>query len=471
MPSEYTPNLGFEQQETGENINTWGERLNNALALIEDAIAGVASIPLSANLTLSNTLNVPNQSRKAILLFTDGPGLAADPTVTVQLISKSYYVENRLSARPITFTNGTASVTMPAGRKAFLICNGSALSIADWVADVATLKAAAEAARDITLGARDQAQTAASNAGSAASTAAGHASAASTARAAAEAALDSFDDRYLGAKSSAPTVDNDGNALIVGAVYFDTTLGQMRAWSGAAWQAFVPAAADYLLKSGGTMAGSITFSASQYASQAAAEAGNATVGVMSPQRVAQAVAAQVPASGLAFISQQTVTTPVASVDFTGLTGAYDEYLLEILNAVPTATSILNLRTSSNGGVAFDAGASDYKFTNILGSPTDVTPGGAGAASRININGGAPISTSGVLGGASGSVRIVRPASTSEHTHFMYTGESAAASNGLITLLNGAGARLSADDVDAVRLFFETGNIASGSFKLYGLRKS
>ena len=29
-----------------------------------------------------------------------------------------------------------------------------------------------------------------------------------------------FDDRYLGAKSSAPTVDNDGDALITGALYF-----------------------------------------------------------------------------------------------------------------------------------------------------------------------------------------------------------------------------------------------------------
>ena len=31
-------------------------------------------------------------------------------------------------------------------------------------------------------------------------------------------AFDSFDDRYLGAKSSSPTVDNDGNALLDGAL-------------------------------------------------------------------------------------------------------------------------------------------------------------------------------------------------------------------------------------------------------------
>ena len=47
--------------------------------------------------------------------------------------------------------------------------------------------------------------------------------AAETAQTAAETALDTFDDRYLGAKSSDPTVDNDGNALIDGALYFNTT--------------------------------------------------------------------------------------------------------------------------------------------------------------------------------------------------------------------------------------------------------
>ena len=47
--------------------------------------------------------------------------------------------------------------------------------------------------------------------------------AAETAQTAAETALDTFDDRYLGAKSSDPATDNDGNALIDGALYFNTT--------------------------------------------------------------------------------------------------------------------------------------------------------------------------------------------------------------------------------------------------------
>lgn len=52
--------------------------------------------------------------------------------------------------------------------------------------------------------------------------AAGSASSAAASAAAAATALDNFDDRYLGPKNTAPTLDNDGNALIAGALYFNT---------------------------------------------------------------------------------------------------------------------------------------------------------------------------------------------------------------------------------------------------------
>lgn len=51
----------------------------------------------------------------------------------------------------------------------------------------------------------------------------------------AAASLDSFDDRFLGAKAANPTLDNDGQALLVGAMYWNTTESAMRAWSGTAW--------------------------------------------------------------------------------------------------------------------------------------------------------------------------------------------------------------------------------------------
>lgn len=57
------------------------------------------------------------------------------------------------------------------------------------------------------------------------------------ARVAAEAALDSFDDVYLGAKASDPALDNDGDALISGALYFNTTSSVMNVYGGSSWGA------------------------------------------------------------------------------------------------------------------------------------------------------------------------------------------------------------------------------------------
>ena len=47
--------------------------------------------------------------------------------------------------------------------------------------------------------------------------------------------VDSFDDTYLGSKSSDPTLDNDGNALATGAIYFSTTASKLRVYDGSAW--------------------------------------------------------------------------------------------------------------------------------------------------------------------------------------------------------------------------------------------
>ena len=62
--------------------------------------------------------------------------------------------------------------------------------------------------------------------------------AAETAKTAAETALDTFDDRFLGAKSSDPSVDNDGAALVDGALYFDTTNDLMKVYdlSNTTWR-------------------------------------------------------------------------------------------------------------------------------------------------------------------------------------------------------------------------------------------
>ena len=79
------------------------------------------------------------------------------------------------------------------------------------------------------------AATSALNASTSESNAANSATAAATSAANAAASYDSFDDRYLGTFSSNPTQDNDGNALVTGALYFNTSDGEMKVYDGGTW--------------------------------------------------------------------------------------------------------------------------------------------------------------------------------------------------------------------------------------------
>lgn len=99
--------------------------------------------------------------------------------------------------------------------------------------------------------------TAASNSASAASTSETNAAtsesnaetaktAAEAAQAAAELAADNFGDTYLGAKASDPTVDNDGDALTAGDLYFNTTSNVLKVYNGSAWQLAAVSAAGLL---------------------------------------------------------------------------------------------------------------------------------------------------------------------------------------------------------------------------------
>ena len=79
------------------------------------------------------------------------------------------------------------------------------------------------------------AATSESNASTSASNASTSASNAATSETNAAASYDSFDDRYLGAKTSDPTLDNDGDALLTGALYFNSTSNEMKVYNGSSW--------------------------------------------------------------------------------------------------------------------------------------------------------------------------------------------------------------------------------------------
>lgn len=125
-----------------------------------------------------------------------------------------------------------------------LLVDAASATTAQTAAEAA--QTAAETAQTAAETAQTAAETAETNAETAETNAETAQAAAEAAQAAAEAVYDNFDDRYLGAKATDPTLDNDGDALIDGALYFDTTNNVMKVYDlgGTAWKQTTPTTAQ-----------------------------------------------------------------------------------------------------------------------------------------------------------------------------------------------------------------------------------
>lgn len=205
--------------------------------------SGAGQITAGAGMTKTgNTLNVNTASASRIVVGADEIDLATSGVTAGTYKSVTVDQYGRV-------TSGTNPTTLA----------GYGISDAYTIAQIdalfgSTTSAAASASA---------AATSATNAANSATSASGSATAAANSATAAAASYDSFDDRYLGAKSSDPTLDNDGNALLTGALYFNTTSSEMRVYNGTAWATAYLPAAGYLPLSGGTMTGAITFAGGQ----------------------------------------------------------------------------------------------------------------------------------------------------------------------------------------------------------------
>ena len=121
------------------------------------------------------------------------------------------------------------------------ITNASGVDVVAAAAASATAAAASQAAAATSATAAASSQTAAASSQTAA---ASSATASASSATSAASTYDTFDDRFLGAKSSNPATDNDGDALATGALYFNTTDDNMRVWNGSAWQAVGPTSTE-----------------------------------------------------------------------------------------------------------------------------------------------------------------------------------------------------------------------------------
>jgi hypothetical protein len=177
--------------------------------------SGAGQITAGDGLTKTgNTLNVGTASSGRIVVNSDNIDLASSGVTpgTYQSVTADAYGR---------ITSGTNPTTI-AG---YNISNAYTKTEIDSIFGSTT--AAATSASN--------AATSASNASTSASNASTSASNAATSETNAAASYDAFDDRYLGSKSSAPTVDNDGNALLTGALYWNNSVNTLYVWTGSAW--------------------------------------------------------------------------------------------------------------------------------------------------------------------------------------------------------------------------------------------
>lgn len=158
----------------------------------------------------------------------------------------------------------------------------------------------------------------------------------------------------------------------------------------------------------------------------------------------------------------------SSLDFTGIDGTFNKYLLDLSDIVPaTDGAIPYIRISDDGGVTFENGASAYNYEQGQIASGSFT-GATATTTQISLspNSGVGNATS---EGLSGRVYMETPATAARKTSFNWF-LSLNSGTGAIRSIWGNGQYQTAVATNGVQLLFSSGNIASGTVTLYGLRK-
>ena len=192
-------------------------------AILGSATAAASSATAAASSAMAAATSASNASASATSATASASSATASASSATASASSA---TNSASAASTSASNASASATSATASASAAATSATAASSS------ATAAASSATAAASSATASASSATAASN--SATSSAASATAAASSATDAAT-TYDNFDDRYLGSKSTAPTVDNDGNTLLVGAIYWNSTLNNMYVWSGSVW--------------------------------------------------------------------------------------------------------------------------------------------------------------------------------------------------------------------------------------------
>ena len=171
------------------------------------------------------------------------------------------------------------------------------------------------------------------------------------------------------------------------------------------------------------------------------------------------------AGALVFISSSDLSSD-ATADFTGFNSAlYDSYEFTLANVIPANDNVrFEMRTSSDGGVSYNSGSTDYKYSMIYQTDTASASGtyARGTFIRLAITG---VGSAASEYGASGTVNVLSP-HLAKYTKIV-SSLTFATTSGTQDFSVGGGSRESTAAVDGVRFFFQSGNIESGTITMYG----
>ena len=226
----------YVDQAVTDLIGTAGSALDT-LGELADALNDDANFASTVTSALATKLNLAGGTMTGnIVMGANKVTSTATPTSADDLTRKGY-----IDALYGSTASAAASATAAETAETNAETARDAAQTAQAAAETAETNAAASASSASTSATNagnsaSAANTSASSASTSASSASTSASNAATSATNAENAYDNFDDRYLGAKATDPTVDNDGDALITGAMYFDSSNNVMKVYSGTEWQ-------------------------------------------------------------------------------------------------------------------------------------------------------------------------------------------------------------------------------------------